>query len=288
MKAGFPSGSSHDKVTVITGGTRGIGEACARLFVQAGAAVVICARGSHAGEALAAELTAKGPGTCHFERCDVAKPDDIKRLIDTTIELHGRLDSLINNAGQHPDHRPIDDFSIEELEGLLRLNLVSYFAACKYALPHLRKTRGSIINMSSLVGSMAQEWATTYAATKGGISALTKALAIDEARHGVRVNAILPGRIATPAYYEFVEAQDDPQDAIDYNERMQWLGRLGEPMEVASACLFLSSDGASFITGIELLVTGGAELACGIKQPGRYLVSPGLPEGRGRGGASVR
>ena len=120
--------------------------------------------------------------------------------------MYGRLDCLINNAGWHPDHRPIDDFSVEEFEALLRLNLVSYFAACKYALPHLRQARGSIINMSSLVGVLGQERAATYVSTKAAIIGLTKALAIDEAQNGVRVNAVLPGTIATPLLDHFVQS----------------------------------------------------------------------------------
>ena len=261
------TGSNFDKVTIITGGSRGLGEGCARVFVEAGASVVICARGKEAGEALATELTATGPGTCIFEPCDVAEPEDIKRLIEKTVRLHGRLDCLINNAGWHPDHRPIDDFSIEDFKDLLQLNLVSYFAACKYALPYLRKTHGSIINMSSLVGNMGQEWAITYVATKGAITAMTKALAVDEARNEVRVNAVLPGVISTPLHKSFVESKENPQQVQDFIDSWQWMGRIGTIEEVGHACLFLASDRASFITGIELIVSGGAELAYGVKWP---------------------
>ena len=256
-----------DKVTIITGGSRGIGEGCARVFVGAGAPVVICARGKEAGEALAAELTEHGPGQCHFEPCDVSQPDQIKHLVDITVERHGRLDCLINNAGWHPDHHAIDDFSIEDFEDLLRLNLVSYFAASKYALPHLRKTHGNIINISSLVGSMGQEWATTYVTTKGAITALTKALAVDEARHGVRVNSVAPGVIATPLHRSFIESKPDPQKVDDFINSWQWLGRVGTIEEVGYACLFFASDQAAFITGTELTLSGGAELAYGIKWP---------------------
>ena len=133
--------------------------------------------------------------------------------------------------------------------------------AIKYALPYLRKTRGSIINLGSLVGQIGQEWATTYAATKGAVSALTKALAVDKARHGVRVNAVLPGCIGTPAH------RDRPKELQDFVDSWQWTGRVGTIEEVGYACLFLASDGASFITGIDLLVTGGAELAYGVKWP---------------------
>ena len=262
-----PHMTNFDKVTIITGGSKGIGEGVARVFVAAGAKVVICARGEQEGPALAQELTRQGPGTCDFMRCDVTQPTQIKELIEQTVALHGRLDCLVNNAGWHPDHRPIDDFSIEEFESLLHLNLVSYFAASKYALPYLRKTHGSIINMSSLVGEMGQEWATTYCATKGGITALTKALAVDEARNGVRINAVLPGAIITPMAKHFIEANPDALAIQDFLDSWQWNGRRGTIEEVGYTCLFLASDGASFITGIELNVSGGAELAYGIKFP---------------------
>lgn len=252
-----------DKVTIVTGGSKGIGEGCARVFVRAGAKVVICARGRELGEAVAAGLTTEGAGTCDFIRCDVTKPEEIKELIEKTVEMYGRLDCLINNAGWHPPHYTIDDFSIEEFKDLLQLNLVSYFAACKYALPYLRQTRGSIVNISSLAGIMGQEWATTYAATKGGIIAFTKALAVDETRNGVRVNAVLPGVIATPLVESFMETQEQR----NFIESWQWNSRVGTIEEVGEACLFLASDGASFITGIELVVSAGAELGYGIKLP---------------------
>ncbi len=256
-----------DKVSLITGGSKGIGEGCARVFCAAGAPVVICARGREAGEALAAELTAQGPGECHFEPCDVRYPDEIKRVVDRTVARYGRLDCLINNAGTHPPHKTIDEFSIAEFEELLRVNLVSYFAGCKFALPHLRQTRGNIINLGSLVGAMGQQLATTYCATKGGISAFTKALAIDEARYGVRVNAVLPGNIISDSRIQGVARSENPEEMDKLVDSWQWPGRSGSIEEAGHACLFLASDGASYISGIELIISGGSELGYGIKAP---------------------
>lgn len=256
---------NFDKVTIITGGSMGIGHGCARVFVQAGAPVVICARGREAGESLAAELTALGPGACRFEPCDVTRPDDIRRVIDRTVETFGRLDCLVNNAGWHPDHRLIDDFSVEDFEYILRLNLVSYFVAAQHALPHLRKTHGSIVNISSLVGEIGQERAVTYVATKAATIGMTKALAIDEARTGVRVNVILPGTIATPLLDSFIQTRQDPQAMKEFLDSWQWMGRVGLSEEIGHACLFLASDQASYITGTELIVSGGQELGHGIK-----------------------
>ena len=262
-----PHLSDFEKVTLITGGSKGIGAGCALVFVQAGATVVICARGQEAGESLAAELTAAGPGQCHYLPCDVMQPDDIQQVIQRTVGRFGRLDCLINNAGGHPPHKPIDEFSIEEFQRLFELNLLSYLVGCKFALPHLRKVRGSIINMSSLVGIMGQQSAPTYCATKGGINAFTKALAIDEARHGVRVNAVLPGNILSDSRIRGVAAAPNPEKLDRLVDSWQWPGRSGTNEECGYACLFLASDWASYITGVELIVSGGSELGYGVKAP---------------------
>lgn len=260
-----------EKVVIITGGSKGIGEGCARVFCQAGAKVVICARGKEAGESLAKELTEKGSGECHFIPCDVSRPEEIKRLVEKTVKRYGRLDCLINNAGYHPPHKSIDDFSLGEFMDVLKTNLVSYFLACKYALPHIRKVHGNIINISSLVGNIGQEGATTYCAAKGGITAFTKALAIEEARHSVRVNAVLPGNIVTEGRKKFIASIEDG-DAIDrWVESLQVTGRSGAMEEVGHVCLFLASDAASFLTGIEIIISGGAELGYGVKYPMKFL-----------------
>lgn len=272
----MPHERGFGKVTLITGGSKGIGSGCARVFVQAGARVVICARGRAEGEALAAELTAAGPGQCDFRSCDVTKPEELCAVVDWTASRHGRLDCLINNAGAHPPHRAIDDFSVEEFRNLFETNLLSYFVACQAALPHLRRTRGSIVNMSSLVGMMGQQLATIYCATKGGITAFTKALAIEEARHGVRVNSIAPGNILSGSRVQGVAAADDPEQLDRLIDGWQWPGRSGTNEEVGTACLFLASDAASYITGIELIISGGSELGYGIKAPWKLGLS--LPE----------
>ncbi len=277
MASGHPdtNGFRLDKVTLITGGSRGIGAGCARVFCRAGAKVLICARGREAGETLAAELTSKGPGECRFEPFDAGNAADVERVVEKTVSLYGRLDCLLNNAGFHPPHRPIDQFSVEDFDTVLRVDLVSYFAACKAALPHLRRVRGSIINMSSLVGVMGQQFATTYCAAKAGIIGLTKALAIEEARHGVRVNTVLPGNINSDSRLQAVRASQDPKLYDNLIDSWQWPGRSGDIEEVGYACLFLASDWASYITGIELTISAGSELGYGIKAP--WKLGIGLP-----------
>src|SRR5215210_8471506 len=174
-----------EKVVIITGGSSGIGRGCAQEFVQAGANVVICCNdegeGALAVTALQDARPASSAADASFVYCDVRKTEDINNLIEAAVSRYGKIDCLINNAGWHPPHKPIDDFSVEDFHNLINLNLISVFTACKFALPRLRETKGNIINMASLVGSIGQHHATTYVATKGAITAFTKALAIDEA-----------------------------------------------------------------------------------------------------------
>jgi NAD(P)-dependent dehydrogenase (short-subunit alcohol dehydrogenase family) len=253
-----------NKITIITGGTKGIGEGCLRVFADAGATVVFCARNEAQGNALAAEINALGKGSAHFIRCDVSKVAEVESLIAQTVERFGRLDCLINNAGWHPPHQPIDDFSVQDFRDLLELNLVSIFVACKAALPALRQTQGNIINMSSLVGSMGQLHATTYVATKGAITAFSKALAVDEAAYGVRVNAVSPGNIYTPLWQEAIDASPDPAQTRADGDAAQLLGRMGTIEEAGRMCLYIAAE-ATFSTGTDFLLTGGAELAYGRK-----------------------
>jgi NAD(P)-dependent dehydrogenase (short-subunit alcohol dehydrogenase family) len=254
----------QNKIVIVTGGTKGIGEGCVRMFTDAGAKVVFCARKQEEGDALANELNSSGKGEAYFVKCDVSKPDELQNLISQTIEKYGQIDCLINNAGWHPPHKPIDDFSIEEFQDLLNINLVSIFAACKFALPYLRKTRGNIINMSSLVGAIGQLHAVTYVATKGAISAFTKALAIDEAEFGVRVNSVAPGNIYTPLWQAAIDASENPAETRADGDAAQLLGRMGTIEEAGKLCLFIASE-ATFTTGVDHIISGGAELGYGRK-----------------------
>jgi NAD(P)-dependent dehydrogenase (short-subunit alcohol dehydrogenase family) len=254
----------REKIVIVTGGTKGIGEGCTRVFVDAGSRVVFCARNQEEGDLLATEINRLGKGEAYFIKCDVSKTGEIQNLIDKTVERYGRIDCLINNAGWHPPHKPIDDFSIEEFQDLLNLNLVSIFTACKFALPHLRRTKGNIINMSSLVGAMGQLHATTYVATKGGITAFTKALAVDEAINGVRVNSVSPGNVYTPLWQQAIDESPNQEQTRAEGEAAQLLGRMGTIEEAGKLCLFIAAE-ATFITGVDHILSGGAELGYGRK-----------------------
>jgi NAD(P)-dependent dehydrogenase (short-subunit alcohol dehydrogenase family) len=254
----------QDKVVIITGGTKGIGEGCVDVFTRAGAQVAFCGLEADLGPVVAERVTNAGPGRAMFTPCDVTNFAALAAFIEDTARRHGRLDCLVNNAGWHPPHRPIDGFSVEEFRSILELNVVSVFVACKVALPWLRQTRGSIVNVASLVATIGQHHATTYVATKGAVLSFTKALAIDEAIHDVRVNSISPGNVFTPLWQEAIDAAPDPAACRADGEAAQPLGHMGSPQEVGRLALFLASD-ATFTTGTDNIISGGAELGYGRK-----------------------
>ena len=247
------------KVAIITGANTGIGFGCAKVFSEAGMNVVMAARRKEKGEAAAAELNAAGKGECTFFQCDVSDPDQVKALIDFAVERYGRLDTMVNNAGYNPIHMDACDMSIESYQRVLATNLMGEFYGCKFAIPHLRKTKGSIINMSSILSKVGQEQTAGYSSTKGGINSMTQTIAIEEARHGVRVNAICPGHIMTEIVYKEMERVADPEAYLDRCNHYSWLGRGGQPEEVGTAALFLASSWAGYITGVTLNVSGGME-----------------------------
>lgn len=254
----------ENKTIIITGGAKGIGAGCVRIFAAAGANVVLADCDEPNGARVAAEVTEAGPGKLVFINCDVTSTENLKNLIDETVARFGRLDCLINNAGWHPPHLPIDEFSIDDFRGLLELNLISLFTLCKFALPHLRQTKGNIINLASLVATTGQHHATTYVATKGAVLSFTKALAIDEARHGVRVNSVSPGNIYTPLWQQAIDAAPDPAQCRADGEAAQVLGRMGTPEEAGKLCLFIAAE-ATFSTGVDFIISGGAEIDYGKK-----------------------
>ncbi|XP_075694969.1 L-fucose dehydrogenase isoform X2 [Rhinoderma darwinii] len=220
-----PSVRYHNKAVIVTGGTKGIGEAIVRVFVNNGASVVFCSKEETARD-LETELKASGTGAAIYVSCDVTKEEEIKRLIDVTVKTYGKIDCLINNAGWHPPEQTIDNTTVQEFQDLLNLNLIGYFLTAKYALPHLRKTQGNIINISSLVGIIGQKHAIPYVATKGAVTAMTKAMAVDESQYNVRVNSISPGNIWTPMWNELSLLSTDPATMIEGGQDAQDVTRL--------------------------------------------------------------
>lgn len=244
------------KVVLITGGAKGIGAGCARIFANEGRAggVIIIDKDAPSGSQLA-ETTPN----VHFYSCDVCDLDGFRETFEEAVGTLGQLDCLINNVGWHPPHAPISDFTLEGFEHLIRLNLTSSFAGCQFAVPHLRQTKGSIINISSISALVGEKGSSGYSATKAGQIGLTKALAIELAPD-IRVNAVAPGSVDTPLMRESLSAFPNPEAALDYETKLQVLRRLAQPEEIGRACLFLASDYASFITGTVLKVDGGTSL----------------------------
>ena len=250
----------QNRAVIVTGGSKGIGEGCARVFCREGGLVSILARGAEAGLALANELTEKGPGRAIFVSCDVGQYQQLRDAIDETVRQFGRLDCMINNAGQHPPAMTIDETSVEFMEELMRINYLSTFAGCRYAVPHLRRSKGTIVNISSMTAVLGQEHSTAYCATKGAQVSLTKSLAIELGREGIRVNAILPSNIDTPLMRDWAATLHDPQSALDRVAALQVFGRMGTIDEMGEIALFLATNESSFLTGQAIEAEGGSSL----------------------------
>lgn len=250
----------QDRAVVVTGGSKGIGAGCARVFCAEGGLVAILSRGQDAGQALAKELTRSGPGRAVYFPCDVGRHEQIKTAIEQTVAEFGRLDCLINNAGVHPPAMSLEQTSIEDMEELMRINYLSTFAGAKYALPYLQKTKGTIINMSSMTAILGQEHSTAYCATKGAQVSFTKSLAIELGPLGIRVNAILPSNIDTPLMRDWAATLPDPASALERVSKLQVFGRMGTIEEIGRIALFLATDDSSFLTGQAIEAEGGASL----------------------------
>lgn len=249
-----------DRVVIVTGGSKGIGAGCAEVFCRAGGLVAILSRGQEAGEAKANELSKQGPGRVVYLPCDVSRPDQIQTAVEKTVQEFGRLDCIINNAGWHPPATSIEETSVSDLQGLLDLNTIGTFAGAKFSVPHLKKTKGTIINISSMVGILGQDMASAYCGTKAAQLGFTRALAKELGSHGIRVNAILPGNIDTPLMREWASTLDDPESALERVSQMQVFGRMGTAEEMGRIALFLATEESSFITGQCIQAEGGASL----------------------------
>ncbi len=258
------SESSTDQrqpVVIITGASGGIGMACVRAFANGGYRVAM-ADIDDSGATLAGEY---GSHRCRFYRADMAEETDIRKLIESTVEHFGALHVLINNAGYGLPNSVVHETTTEELDRVIAINLRGTFLASKYAYPHLFASRGCIVNMSSMAGVHGEKHHAAYASTKGGINALTCALAIDYGRQGIRCNAICPSSVLTPKVDGVIAAQANAADIVELRKNINLLGYTATPDEIASVCVFLASSAASFITGALIPVSGGTECGYGVK-----------------------
>jgi NAD(P)-dependent dehydrogenase (short-subunit alcohol dehydrogenase family) len=245
-----------NKVALITGATSGIGEASALLFTNEGAKVAVAGRNQKRGNEIS-DLILKGGGQAIFIQMDVSKADDCRRAVEETIGAFGRIDILFNNAGVFFPHTALD-CSEEEWDLQIDINLKGTFLMSKFALPvMIGQGGGVIINNSSGWGIVGGDSAVAYCASKGGVVLLTKAMAIDHGRQGIRVNCICPGDVDTPMLPEDARLRGVAWDKYLAGCANRPMGRIGTSEEIAKAALFLASDDSSFMTGAALVVDGG-------------------------------
>ena len=244
------------KTALITGGTSGIGRATAVLFAREGAKVAITGRDEVRGRVVLHEVRSAGAEGI-FIRSDVRLAADCKRAVDETLKAFQKIDVLFNNAGVFFP-RTVPDCPEEEWDTTLDVNLKGTFLMSKYALPHMiERGSGAIVNNSSGWGLVGGDSAAAYCASKGGVVLLTKAMAIDHGRHGIRINCICPGDVETPMLPEDARSRGQSWEEYLKGAASRPLGRIGKPEEIARAVLFLATDDASFMTGSALVIDGG-------------------------------
>lgn len=245
-----------DQVIFLTGGSTGIGLDCAKAYAAEGAKVALVARNGELSSSAAAEL---GPEHLGFA-CDVSKDFEVKSAIDRVLSHYGKLDAIHNNAGIATPSKPLHETSDEEWDSLFSINLKSILHTTRHGIDALRASKGCILNTSSLVGVIGQEIHAAYTATKGGMNTLTKSMALDYAKEGIRVNAVCPAGTWTPMLRTWASEQPDPASISQYLDDIHPLGYCPEGGVIADACVFLLSSKARFITGHIMHVSGGAEI----------------------------
>jgi NAD(P)-dependent dehydrogenase (short-subunit alcohol dehydrogenase family) len=244
------------RVAVVTGAASGIGFGIAEQFAGEGASVALLDREEDHGEAASAQIRASG-GTCEFFRVDVAAESEVIAALDGVVARFHRVDHLVNNAGMVLV-KGIEECTAEEWDRVIDVNLRSVFLAVKYSLPWLRLSpQPTVVNIGSVSSFIGQQRTPAYVASKGGVLLLSKALALDLAPDGIRVNCVCPGITDTPMFRFHVNTTPDPERTLRERFGRVPLRRALSPREIADAVLYLSSDQASGVTGTSLVVDGG-------------------------------
>ncbi len=237
------------KVVIVTGATSGMGRCTAKEFAAEGAKVVCVGRNAERGNAVVQDIKAKG-GEAVFVAVDMSKEESLDALINETIGQYGKIDVLVNNAGV-AYFSPLESHDQNKWDEVMDVNLRGPFLLCKKTMPYLIESRGNIVNISSIAGLRSFSGAYAYCPSKAAVNSLTRLLAFDHAKQGIRVNAICPGTIETEMFAAATE------EALEKEKASIPVGRFGQPGEIAKAVLFLASDDASYITGQTLAVDGG-------------------------------
>lgn len=243
------------QVVIVTGAASGIGRAVAERFAQEGAAVALLDRDGH-GQAVAENIRTAG-GRCEFYQADIASEESVVATVQAIMRQFQRVDHLVNNAGIVLV-KGVEECTVDEWDRVMDVNVKSIFLMVKYTLPALRSSPGAtVVNLGSVSGLVAQKGTPAYVASKGAVLMLSKALALDLAEHGIRVNCVCPGITDTPMFRFHVNASHDPERTLAERCGRVPLARMLAPEEIADAVLYLSSKRASGITGTELVVDAG-------------------------------
>ncbi len=244
------------RVSIVTGGANGIGRAICEVFAREGATVVISDIDVERGEEVLNNIKEISPDS-FFMKTDVSKEEEMKALIEKTVERFGKIDIMVNNAGIH-HMGPITSLTEDIIDRLFAVNVKGTIWGMKYSIPYmLEKGKGVIINLSSMSGIVGHPNAALYCATKGAILQLTKATALEYATSGIRINALCPGTVDTNILRNAVNNSPDPEATLKAFTEAEPVKRLATPEEIARSALFLASDDSSFMTGAPLLVDGG-------------------------------
>jgi NAD(P)-dependent dehydrogenase (short-subunit alcohol dehydrogenase family) len=244
-----------DRVAVITGSGAGIGRAAAIEFAREGALVVV-ADMNFPGALETVQRIQQLGGKSHAVEVDVAKPESVQNLVKETLRVFSKVNVLFNNAAVQVN-KTVEDTTVDEWNREIGVNLGGVFLCSKFFMPHLRSAKGTIVNMASVNGFFVEPMCAGYCATKAAIIGLTKAMAIDHGKEGIRVNCICPGYIDAGLAEGYFQAQADPAAARAAAGKLHALWRIGRPEEVGRAAVFLASDDASFVTGSSFVVDGG-------------------------------
>ena len=257
LLSGGSMGRLEGKVAIVTGGSTGFGYAIAELFAREGAKVMIAARRKEKGIAADEKIRSLTRGEVKFLQCDVTKEAEVRELAHKAMEIYHRIDVLVNNAGMHI-LKDFEDTTEEEWDEVMNANVKGIFFCCKHIIPLMVKNgKGSVINLSSVVGLVGKGEVPIYSASKGGVTLLTRSLALRYAKQNIRVNCICPATIITDLNRKVVEKADDPEKKLKELESAIPLGRLGTVMDVAYAAVYLASDESQWVTGIALPLDGG-------------------------------